>query len=139
MAYIGLISDTHGVFDDKLRSFLDPVDEIWHAGDFGTIECADSIAAFKPLKGVRPVPAADFRMRALPYPSGHERFPEGHACNQSRSGRNLRLPQCAYRPAFPRMLLGHIRHGGLRVGQDPVISSQISNLRVLLPSSWASM
>lgn len=52
MAYIGLISDTHGVFDDKLRSFLDPVDEIWHAGDFGTIECADSIAAFKPLKGV---------------------------------------------------------------------------------------
>ncbi len=52
MAYIGLISDTHGTFDDKWRSFRAPVDEIWHAGDFGTLECADSIAAFKPLKGV---------------------------------------------------------------------------------------
>ncbi|MBQ8645126.1 MAG: metallophosphoesterase family protein, partial [Bacteroidales bacterium] len=52
MAYIGLISDTHGVFDDKLRKFLEPVDEIWHAGDFGNIETADAIAAFKPLRGV---------------------------------------------------------------------------------------
>ena len=45
MAYIGLISDTHGVFDDKLKKFLEPVDEIWHAGDFGNIETADAIAA----------------------------------------------------------------------------------------------
>ena len=33
--YIGLISDTHGVFSDGFRKFLDPVDVIWHAGDFG--------------------------------------------------------------------------------------------------------
>ncbi len=33
--YIGLISDTHGVFSDGFRSFLEPVDVIWHAGDFG--------------------------------------------------------------------------------------------------------
>lgn len=52
MAYIGLISDTHGVFDEKLRKFLEPVDEIWHAGDFGNIETADAIAAYKPLRGV---------------------------------------------------------------------------------------
>lgn len=52
MPYIGLISDTHGTFDDKIRGFMEPVDEIWHAGDFGTLECADAIAAFKPLKGV---------------------------------------------------------------------------------------
>lgn len=52
MKYIGLISDTHCLFDDKLRDFLTPVDEIWHAGDFGNIETADAIAAFKPLKGV---------------------------------------------------------------------------------------
>lgn len=52
MPYIGLISDTHGTFDDKIRGFMESVDEIWHAGDFGTLECADAIAAFKPLKGV---------------------------------------------------------------------------------------
>ena len=33
--FIGLISDTHGVFDPRIREFLEPVDEIWHAGDFG--------------------------------------------------------------------------------------------------------
>lgn len=49
---IGIISDTHGVFDDALMEFLAPCDQIWHAGDFGSVEVADKIAAFKPLKGV---------------------------------------------------------------------------------------
>lgn len=51
--YIGLLSDTHGVFSDPFRRFLDPVDEIWHAGDFGGgLDTASQIAAFKPLRGV---------------------------------------------------------------------------------------
>ena len=52
MAYIGLISDTHCLFDDKLKAFLEPVDVIWHAGDFGNGETAREIASFKPLVGV---------------------------------------------------------------------------------------
>lgn len=52
MSYIGLISDTHGVFDDKLKWFLEPVETIWHAGDFGNIQTVDAISAFKPLTGV---------------------------------------------------------------------------------------
>ena len=52
MKRIGVISDTHGTFDDTLRRFLQDVDEIWHAGDFGSLELADEIAAFKPLRGV---------------------------------------------------------------------------------------
>ena len=52
MKHIGVISDTHSTFDDKLRHFLRDVDDIWHAGDFGSIELADQIAQFKPLKGV---------------------------------------------------------------------------------------
>lgn len=51
--YIGLISDTHGIFSQELRDFLAPVDQIWHAGDFGGgLELAEEIAAFKPLVGV---------------------------------------------------------------------------------------
>ena len=51
--YIGLISDTHGVFSKEFRDFLEPVDQIWHAGDFGGgMELAKEIAAFKPLLGV---------------------------------------------------------------------------------------
>jgi putative phosphoesterase len=53
MKYIGLISDTHGVFSEEFRSFFGPVDEIWHAGDFGGgLELAAQIAAYKPLLGV---------------------------------------------------------------------------------------
>ena len=51
--YIGVISDTHGVFDQQFRDFFEPVDEIWHAGDFGGgLALAAEIAAFKPLLGV---------------------------------------------------------------------------------------
>lgn len=51
--YIGLISDTHGVFDAQFKEFLAPVDQIWHAGDFGGgMDLAAEIALFKPLIGV---------------------------------------------------------------------------------------
>lgn len=51
--HIGLISDTHGVFSKEFQEFLSPVDQIWHAGDFGGgMELAEVIARFKPLVGV---------------------------------------------------------------------------------------
>ena len=52
MKRIGIISDTHGIFDEPLKEFLQNVDEIWHAGDIGSLELADRIAAFKPLRAV---------------------------------------------------------------------------------------
>ena len=52
MKRIGILSDTHGIFDQPLRKFFEDVDELWHAGDFGSIETADAIAAFRPLHGV---------------------------------------------------------------------------------------
>jgi uncharacterized protein len=52
MKRIGLISDTHSYLDDKVFTHFEKCDEIWHAGDFGTLELADALAAFKPLRGV---------------------------------------------------------------------------------------
>ena len=52
MTRIGLISDTHGWLDDGVFKHFDKCDEIWHGGDFGSAAIAESIAAFKPLKGV---------------------------------------------------------------------------------------
>lgn len=52
MKRIGIISDTHGTFDARLREFLKDVDEIWHAGDIGSLALSDRIAAFKPLRAV---------------------------------------------------------------------------------------
>ena len=33
--FVGLLSDTHGVFSKEFADFLAPVDVIWHAGDWG--------------------------------------------------------------------------------------------------------
>lgn len=52
MKTIGLISDTHGFLDDSVFKHFENCDEIWHAGDFGTIELAEKLKAFKPLRGV---------------------------------------------------------------------------------------
>jgi len=52
MLRVGLISDTHGWLDPAIFNYFKEVDEIWHAGDFGTLELSDQLAAFKPLRGV---------------------------------------------------------------------------------------
>ena len=52
MIRIGLLSDTHGFIHPRLFPFFEKVDEIWHAGDFGDMATADTLAAFKPLRGV---------------------------------------------------------------------------------------
>jgi putative phosphoesterase len=52
MKRIGLLSDTHGFLHERIFSFFENVDEIWHAGDFGNIKTADKLASFKPLKAV---------------------------------------------------------------------------------------
>jgi putative phosphoesterase len=49
---IGLISDTHGWIHPRLYEHFRDVDEIWHAGDIGNIETADTLAMFKPLRAV---------------------------------------------------------------------------------------
>ena len=52
MRRIGLLSDTHGFIHERIFTFFEKVDEIWHAGDIGNIQTADRLAAFKPLKAV---------------------------------------------------------------------------------------
>lgn len=52
MTRIGLISDTHDHLDDAVFRHFEKCDEIWHAGDFGTMALADKLAAFRPLRGV---------------------------------------------------------------------------------------
>lgn len=50
---IGIISDTHGIFEPRFMDFFADCDEIWHAGDFGGgYSTAAAIAEFKPLVGV---------------------------------------------------------------------------------------
>ena len=52
MVKIGLLSDTHGHWDESLATFFESCDEIWHAGDIGGLELADTIAKYKSFKAV---------------------------------------------------------------------------------------
>ena len=48
MKRIGLLSDTHGYLDPKIITYFSDVDEIWHAGDIGTIDVLDELKALSP-------------------------------------------------------------------------------------------
>ena len=64
MKRIGLMSDTHGFLDEKVLKYFEACDEIWHAGDIGTIEVADKVEAFKPFRAVYGnIDGADIRRR----------------------------------------------------------------------------
>ena len=52
MKRIGLISDTHNYLDEAVFKHFDKCDEIWHAGDFGSVMIADALKKFKPLRGI---------------------------------------------------------------------------------------
>ena len=52
MTRIGLISDTHSYLDPMVFNFFENCDEIWHAGDFGSMEVIEQLEKFKPLRAV---------------------------------------------------------------------------------------
>lgn len=52
MIRIGLLSDTHGYTDPKIFDAFKDVDEIWHAGDIGSLEVCHQLAKIKPLYAV---------------------------------------------------------------------------------------
>lgn len=52
MKRIGLLSDTHGYWDERYLKYFESCDEIWHAGDIGSLEIAERLEAFRPLRAV---------------------------------------------------------------------------------------
>lgn len=52
MTHIGILSDTHSHWDERYARYFKDCDEIWHAGDFGTIAIADQLREIAPLRGV---------------------------------------------------------------------------------------
>lgn len=52
MATIGLISDTHGIFDSKVPGVFSNVEQILHAGDIGKPEIIEQLEAIAPVTAV---------------------------------------------------------------------------------------
>jgi len=49
---VALISDSHSYIDNKTLSYLQDVDEIWHAGDIGSKSVMDSLPQDKQIRAV---------------------------------------------------------------------------------------
>ena len=52
MKKILLLSDTHSYIDDQILKYIKQADEVWHAGDIGSIELTDTISKLKPFRAV---------------------------------------------------------------------------------------
>lgn len=52
MTKIGLLSDTHSYLDPQILEYCKEFDEIWHAGDFGNMDCILQLQQIKPLRAV---------------------------------------------------------------------------------------
>ncbi|MDR1763123.1 MAG: metallophosphatase family protein [Dysgonamonadaceae bacterium] len=53
MRKIGLLSDTHSLWDEKFAQYFASCDEIWHAGDIGSEEVLNNLEELKPVRAVR--------------------------------------------------------------------------------------
>ncbi|WP_405380994.1 metallophosphoesterase family protein [Maribacter sp. LLG6340-A2] len=52
MTKILLLSDTHSYIDQAILKHVEWADEVWHAGDIGSLTVTDAISNIKPLRGV---------------------------------------------------------------------------------------
>ena len=52
MTRIGVLSDTHGLLDQRIFEHFKDVDEIWHAGDIGSEDVLRRLREFKPTRAV---------------------------------------------------------------------------------------
>ncbi len=52
MKKILLLSDTHSYIDDSILNHVQQVDEVWHAGDIGSLKVTDAIKKMKPIRAV---------------------------------------------------------------------------------------
>ncbi len=52
MIKVGLLSDTHAYWDERYKEYFASCDEIWHAGDIGSLILAEKLEEIKPLRAV---------------------------------------------------------------------------------------
>lgn len=52
MKKILLLSDTHSYIDQRILDYAGEADEVWHCGDFGSLNVLTSLEGVKPLRGV---------------------------------------------------------------------------------------
>lgn len=52
MKKILLLSDTHSHIDERMLHYIAQADEVWHAGDIGSLDVINQIQKLKPIRAV---------------------------------------------------------------------------------------
>ena len=78
MKRIGLLSDTHSFWDPKYLEYFEECDEIWHAGDIGSMEVVQKLSAFRPFRAVY----------------GNCDSGTSVKCSEKNSGGVVKMPRC---------------------------------------------
>ncbi len=64
MKTIGILSDTHGCWDDRFEKYFAECDEIWHAGDIGSSDVVERLERLAPVRAVAGnIDGSDLRRR----------------------------------------------------------------------------
>ena len=137
---IGLLSDTHGFLDPAVFTHFADCDEIWHAGDFGSLDIIDQLRAFKPLKGVSGnVDNAEIQRQMPPelsWESGGVRVYMTHNGGYpGHYGKEVKLALLRYRPDL--YICGHSHI--LRVMRDPELTLLYMNPGACGHQGWHKM
>ena len=124
-ARIAVISDTHGLLDDRVLAFCAGADRIVHAGDVGSTAVLDKLARLAPLTAVRGnrdrhVPSIDLPLEAFGEVGGL-RFVVAHKRRDLRAAHPD--PEAE---GLALMIYGHshraeLRYRGYAPGQVPVL------------------
>ena len=129
MTRIGLLSDTHGYWDERYLKYFEPCDQIWHAGDIGSMEIVERLR-LRQLRRRRP--AADVpRNTAVPLRGGGC----AHEAHRRLSGKircfdTLHLV-CQPSPAFYQRTLAY-SEGEIRQVAEPVAHKSGSSRNIRL-------
>lgn len=119
--HIGLLSDTHSHWDDRMTHHLSDCDEIWHAGDVGDLAVLDAMAKLDAHVRVVFGNIDDHRIRSETEETLHWEIQGLHFCMTHIGGRpgryakGIRSMLNEYRPDI--FICGHSHL--LKVERDP--------------------
>lgn len=104
---IGVISDTHGLFDERVAELFAGVDHILHAGDVGRFAVLDALRAIAPVTAVMgnvDSPEMGWRLTEFVELAGRG-YLVHHICDPQRPGDSLAARIAEQKPAA--VVFGH--------------------------------
>lgn len=125
MTRIGLISDTHGFLDPSVFDHFKYCDEIWHAGDFGTIEIANKLLDEKNWAPGNPAGPGDRTLKPPAQRNDHKKLRGVYGNIDGPDIKNIYPEQLVFMCENVKVMIRHI--GGYPPRYNPETKKEILN------------